>query len=360
MPLKEPGWWYGSDESARRWSRLLAPISKAYGRITGKRMQNARPYTSRLPVLCVGNFTAGGTGKTPLALRLAQLLRDLDEAPAFLSRGYGGRVRGPHLVDPERDQFTTTGDEPLLLARSAPTVVARDRVAGAQAIENLASSPTAIIMDDGLQNPALAKTLRLALIDGRRGIGNGEVIPSGPLRAPLALQLRLVDTVIVNGGPHGPTGKPPDAAFATALATLSDAGFSGPILKCWTQPQLDAAVRPKNPVIAYAGIANPDRFFDTLKACDIEVVRALPFKDHYAFTGGDAEYLLRLSDRLDASLITTEKDLVRLASWGDARRELGARSLALPIRTTFDAADQERLVEIVRTSLAFDEAFLVE
>ena len=197
MPLEEPSWWYDASEDDLR-VRALRPISGLFGWAAQRRLLNAKPYQSRLPVICVGNFTAGGTGKTPLSLMIATLLKERGAKPAFLTRGYSGRKTGPVWVNPSADLASDVGDEPLLLAACAPTMVARDRAKGAQEIE---ASPMAshIIMDDGLQNPSLAKALSIAVVDAVRGLGNGEVIPAGPLRAPIDFQFGLVDAVVVNG-----------------------------------------------------------------------------------------------------------------------------------------------------------------
>jgi tetraacyldisaccharide 4'-kinase len=184
--LDEPTWWYGGGGDFRQ--RALVPLGRLYGWIAERRYSRHRPYRSRLPVICVGNFTAGGTGKTPLAIAIARLLIARGERPVFLTRGYGGRTAGPAWVAASPGAARLYGDEPLLLCAVAPTLVARDRRAGVIAIEADRRQPTVIVMDDGLQNGAVAKDLSLALVDGKRGVGNGEVIPAGPLRAPLDFQ----------------------------------------------------------------------------------------------------------------------------------------------------------------------------
>src|SRR6266702_4634659 len=150
-----------------------------------------------VPLICVGNPTLGGAGKTPAALAIGRFLKAAGERPFFLSRGYGGRARGPLVVDPGRHGAREVGDEPLLLARIAPTVVARARPAGAAVAR--ARGASVIVMDDGFQNPSLAKDFAVLVLDGRRGIGNARVFPAGPLRAPLEIQLERTQALIAVG-----------------------------------------------------------------------------------------------------------------------------------------------------------------
>ena len=199
MRLDEPSWWYGGAGDVRQ--RALAPLGRLYGWIAERRYYRHQPYRSRLPIICVGNFTAGGTGKTPLSLGIARLLIARGERPVFLTRGYGGQTAGPAWVEGGPGAARRFGDEPLLLAAVAPTMVARDRRAGIIAIESGGGQPSAVIMDDGLQNGSVSKNLSIALVEGRRGIGNGEVIPAGPLRAPLEFQIGLVDAIVVRDPP---------------------------------------------------------------------------------------------------------------------------------------------------------------
>ena len=252
VPLSEPSWWYG--DSRPLTAKLLGPIAYVYGRVSRRRLLQPPSLHSPLPVICVGNFTAGGTGKTPLAIFIGQLLRELGEQPVYLSRGYGGSEPGPHLVTPDGDTAAMVGDEPLLLASYGPVVISRDRAAGATLI-NDRSLGSVIIMDDGLQSPALVKDLRLALVDGQRGTGNGRVIPAGPLRAPLDDQLRIVDAVIVNG----------DASPTTQRLL---AAIKVPVLKASLEPANAPSLPLDQPLLAYAGIGNPERFFQTLSSID--------------------------------------------------------------------------------------------
>ncbi len=351
MPLKEPNWWYSGNAQSR--ARLLSPLSYIYGRIAARRLKFAQPYTSVIPVICVGNFTAGGTGKTPLTIFLAEHLRTIGERPALLTRGYGGSVQGPHLVDMTKDSALRTGDEALLLARCAPTVVARNRVVGARFLEALDEPPSVIVMDDGLQNPRLAKMLRLAVVDARRGIGNCQVIPSGPLRAPLADQLDVADAIVINAGP---TEFPSEPDVPKALITMfQQMRFSGPILRSGIVPRTNLDLLRGKAVLAFAGIGYPERFFDTLRLGGINVTEAVSFKDHHFFDAGDAERLLFRAEALGAELVTTEKDHVRLLSYEDQRGELAARTTPFQISMTLAEGDGKILNALVERAIAQDD-----
>ncbi len=347
MPLREPAWWYSGRRPGR--ARLLAPLSRLYGRIAARRLKFAQPYTSLIPVICVGNFTAGGTGKTPLTILLAEHLKSIGERPALLTRGYGGSLRGPHLVDIDTDNALRTGDEALLLARWAPTIVARDRAAGARFLESMSDPPTAIVMDDGMQNPGLAKMLRLAVVDARRGLGNGQVIPSGPLRAPLSDQLDVVDAIVINSGPTE-LGQDPTIR-EDLIALFRRMRFTGPIVHGGIMPRTDLETLRGRPVLAFAGIGYPERFFDTLRLGGIDVVEAVSFKDHHFFDAGDAERLLLRSDALGAQLVTTDKDHVRLLSYDDQRGELAARTIAFQISMALSDDGVAIMDELVREAI---------
>ncbi len=268
MRLDEPGWWYGSGRREELVARLLAPLGELYGSVLQSRFEGHGPYASRLPVICIGNFTAGGTGKTPLALFVMNYLTSLGESPVCLTRGYGGSVAGPAWVARGASTAREVGDEPLLLARAGPTLVARDRKAGARLIEEEQAPASVIVMDDGMQNPELKKDLVLAVVDGSRGLGNGRVIPAGPLRAPLEFQAGLVDCVVVNGagGEHA-------YAEGSVIDRLKRS-FPGPVLAAEVAPVGDVEWLKAAPVVAYAGIGSPDRFFQLLADLGAEHHRA--------------------------------------------------------------------------------------
>src|SRR5437667_724824 len=198
--MREPAFWW----RAPGWQvGLLAPAAAVYGAVAGRRLAR-QGRRAGAPVVCIGNPTLGGAGKTPTALAMARLLAEAGERPVLLSRGYGGALAGPLLVDPARHRAVDVGDEPLLLAQVAPTIVARDRVKGAAAA--LAAGAGVIVMDDGFQNPSLAKDFSVLMVDSRRGIGNGRCFPAGPLRAPLAAQLGRAHAVVVVGSSGGASG----------------------------------------------------------------------------------------------------------------------------------------------------------
>jgi tetraacyldisaccharide 4'-kinase len=304
-------------------------------------MQKLPSAKSPLPVICIGNFTAGGTGKTPLALLVADRLILRGITPVFLTRGYGSRVRSPTLVDPVRHGAADVGDEALLLARAGCVMVAPDRTAGARAIVEKHLNADLIIMDDGLQNPSLAKDLRIAVVDGARGFGNGLVIPAGPLRAPLAVQLAHTDVVVVNGRRDDRDG------IARAIAP----GFSGPVLSAHQAPAGDFSCFAGTAVVGFAGIGNPKRFFKLLQQLGAHLVQERSFPDHHAFTDGEAADLLAAAQRLGATLVTTEKDLVRLAGVSGARGELAKSARPLPISTAFHDDGEDRLLDLVLEAL---------
>jgi tetraacyldisaccharide 4'-kinase len=342
--LDEPGWWYGAGRREELVARILAPLGELYGSVLESRFKGHGPYTSRLPVICIGNFTAGGTGKTPLALFVMGYLESLGEHPVCLTRGYGGSAAGPAWVARGKSTAREVGDEPLLLARAGPTLVARDRKAGAQLIEEAQVPASVIVMDDGMQNPELKKDLVLAVVDGSRGLANGRVIPAGPLRAPLDFQAGLVDCVVVNG-PGG------DSAAEESIIDRLKRTFPGPVLAADVAPFGDVAWLRSAPVVAYAGIGNPDRFFHLLAELGADIIARKPYADHHAFSQADAAALLAEAWSNGAQLVTTEKDLARLEGAAGKCVELCAASRALAIRLKFEERDLIRLTSLIDATL---------
>jgi tetraacyldisaccharide 4'-kinase len=297
--MREPAFWHRPSLI----SLLLTPLGALYGMVAARRLQH-EGLDAGIPVLCVGNYHVGGAGKTPAVLALTRLLRDLGETPVVLSRGYGGRLRGPVKVDPERHVAADVGDEPLMLARTVPVMVARDRVNGVALAKSQGAS--VILMDDGFQNPAIAKDASLIVIDGDRGLGNGRVLPAGPLRAPLAPQLDRTDALIVVG--DGTAAE----AVAAAIAAQDKPVFAAHLR---ADDASVASLRGKR-VLAFAGIGDPGRFFRTLRTTGIEIVGERAFADHHPFSESQIERLIAEASCDALTLVTTEKDLARLRTAG--------------------------------------------
>jgi tetraacyldisaccharide 4'-kinase len=318
--MREPAFWWRP-----RGGTLLAPLGVIYGAVAAARMQG-QGAGAGVPVICLGNLTVGGAGKTPAALAVAHLLLAAHERPFFLSRGYGGTLAGPVRVDPSFHHPSDVGDEPLLLARLAPTIVARDRVAGAKAAR--LGGAGVIVMDDGFQNPSLAKDLAILMVDGRRGVGNGRIFPAGPLRAPLDFQIARAQAMIVVGPPDG------------AIRILDSARrhrvnvFHGRLEP--DRSSLTALAGHK--VLAFAGIGDPNKFFATLSEAGVTIGERASFPDHHRYTDADAKALIARAEAANLVLITTEKDHVRLA--GDpSLATLAARTNVLPVRLVIDEQD---------------------
>jgi tetraacyldisaccharide 4'-kinase len=331
--MREPPFWW---RPAGLEAQLLAPAAALYGAVAARRLKRRGQRVS-VPVVCIGNPTLGGAGKTPLALTVAGILAELREHPVFLSRGYGGRLAGPVKVDPDHHYAADVGDEPLMLARRAPAIVARDRVRGARAA--LSCGASVVVMDDGFQNPSLTKDISILVVDARRGIGNRKVFPAGPLRAPLADQLAQAHAMVAVGTS--------DAEFGLVREAMASRIS---IFHARLQPD-DAAVAriAQRRVLAFAGIGDPGKFFATLADAGIEVAVTRAYPDHHYYTRSEALALCDQATREDLILVTTEKDLVRLR--GDAgTTELGARAQALPVTlvleqaAAFKAFLQDRLV----------------
>jgi tetraacyldisaccharide 4'-kinase len=357
VPLEEPGWWYGGAPPHRLIAPLLPALSQVYGWLAQVRFSSTTPYRSRLPVICVGNFTSGGTGKTPLAILVANLLKERGEKPCFLTRGYGGSERGPAWVESGNRAAARFGDEPLLLANVAPTLVARNRAAGARCIEASGRGVTAIVMDDGLQNPSLAKDLAVAVVDAERGLGNGEVIPAGPLRAPIDFQLGLVDAVVVReGAAVSGTREVSTASGApgAGIGALLRHRFPGPVLAARVETRGDTAWLAGARLVAFAGIANPDRFFALIERLGGKIAARRTFRDHHAFLRADADALSALAEAENAVLVTTEKDWIRLAEGESFAQALSACVRTLPIEMIVEQRDAKRLASLIDAAMRND------
>lgn len=316
--MREPAFWWRERGLA---AGLLAPLATIYGTVAARRMTRAGT-SAGVPVVCIGNPTVGGAGKTPLALAIARLLAAAGKLPVLLSRGYGGRLPGPTQVDPLSHHAAEVGDEPLLLAGVAPVIVARDRVAGATAA--VAAEADVIVMDDGFQNPSLHKDFSILVVDGRRGVGNGAVIPAGPLRAPLAAQLARADALVVVG----------EASTATLPAGILERGI--PLFRAKLMPDRGRiASLGARPVLAFAGIGDPEKFFATLRDAGIAVAATRSFPDHHRYTRAEAAVLCEQADRGDLVLVTTEKDIARMRG-DEAAAQLVSHAQAFPVTLVFD------------------------
>lgn len=291
--MQAPEFWYRQQGSAV--AIALAPLAWVYARAARARYRSVRPWRAPIPVLCVGNLVVGGAGKTPLALNIARRLAARGIDVHFLSRGYGGRAAGPVRVDPRRHGVTDVGDEPLLLARLRPTWVSRDRAAGIRAA--VEAGAELVVMDDGFQNPGVVKDLALIAVDGVRGFGNGRVIPAGPLREPIEEGLKRADAVVIVG--------PDETRLAERLGGV-------PVLRAHLCPSRRAERLSGRNVVAFAGIGNPDRFFNTLRDLGCVVVGTHPFPDHYRYNAKEINAMIGEARAAGAALATTAKDAVRL------------------------------------------------
>jgi len=285
------------------WSRpgllpmLLQPLALAYGAVGAARRALAEPYHAPVRVICVGNLVVGGAGKTPVVESLARFLAARGGRPHILSRGYSGTEIGPVAVDTARHSSAEIGDEPLLLARAAPVWVARDRVAGARAA--IAAGASCLLLDDGHQNPSLAKDLSLLVVDGAYGVGNGHVLPAGPLRESARAGLARADAIVLLGEDRNGLG----AALAqpvlhASLVALNAEEFTG------------------RDTVAFAGIGRPEKFFASLEAAGAKLSARRAFPDHHPYRESELQHLAGKARAAGAILVTTEKDWVRLPpSW---------------------------------------------
>ncbi len=308
--MKAPEFW---SQPNAPLGKLLSPLGYAYRLAGAFRRSRAKPARVDATVVCVGNLVAGGAGKTPVALSIAETLEH--DGLVFLTRGYGGRLAGPVRVSPQFHTSADVGDEALLLARNAPTWVARDRAAGAAAA--IKDGAQLIVMDDGFQNPSLTKDVGIVVVDGETGFGNGQIIPAGPLREPLVQGLARADAMVIVGDDLTGTAKKKTRASLPIL--------SGRILAA-----VDNAEWSGRRVVAFAGIGRPEKFFDTLDRIGCEVVASHAFADHHAYSQGEIAKICAEADARDATPVTTEKDAVRVPS------SFKDRVTALPVKFVWD------------------------
>lgn len=307
--LRTPEWWkYNHGMSA-----VLQPLSLIYRSAATVRSFLTSPKTSAIPVFCIGNVVAGGAGKTPTAIAINGLLRELGYQPCFLSRGYGGKLSGPLMVQAEQHVASDVGDEPLLLARIAPTIISRNRVRGLRLAEETGAE--CVIMDDGLQNPSMTKTASLLVVDGGYGLGNGRVLPAGPLREPWGKALARATAVVLIGEDR---------------YSLQQQCGDTPVLRANLVPDASIEGLSTTRWLAFAGIGRPEKFFETLREMNANIVETQYFPDHHPYADGELQALAAQAEKLGAALITTQKDAVRLPPlWRE-------KIAVLPIRLQWD------------------------
>lgn len=318
--MRAPDFWQRREAGPA--AALLAPLGAVYGLAARARQALTRPWQAPVPVICVGNLTVGGAGKTPVALDLGQRLAAAGRDAHFVTRGYGGRHAGPVRVDPAVHGADAVGDEPLLLARVRPTWVSRDRPAGIRAAVN--AGATAVVLDDGYQNPTFAKDIGLVVVDGRRGFGNGRVIPAGPLREPVESGLARAAALVIVGAD--------EAGLAARAGPI-------PVLHCRLEPDAGAGQLAERPVVAFAGIGHPDKVFETLRNLGCTLIATRPFPDHHPYSAGEVAAMLDEAEAAGAVAVTTQKDAVRLP------RELAARVAILAVRVVW--ADEAALDRVL-------------
>ncbi|MDG3041085.1 tetraacyldisaccharide 4'-kinase [Roseicyclus marinus] len=309
--MRAPGFWHGDPGLL---SAILSPLGLVYAGATRRRLAQGARLRVGVPVICVGNLNAGGTGKTPVVIALAERLRDRGIAAHAVSRGHGGTLAGPVRVDERRHGAAETGDEPLLLAAFLPTWVAKDRAAGAQAA--VAAGAQVIVLDDGFQNPALAHDLSIVVVDAHIGFGNGRVIPAGPLREPVATGLARADLLLSIG----------DEAAQARFAGRWGGGLSLPHVTGRLDPLPMGLSMNGLPVLAFAGIGRPEKFFQTLKAMGADIRATHALSDHQPLSDALMTRMLREARAIGAQVVTTEKDAVRLPP------NLRAQVMTVPVR----------------------------
>lgn len=309
--MREPWFWRSRSLTARAIAGALSPAAALYQAGQKLRWRMTKPQRAPIPVICIGNASLGGVGKTPFAMLVERLLREKGVRSFFLTRGFGGALKGPLLVDPEKHNAHDVGDEALLLARRAPTILAANRPAGAALAAEKGAG--AVIMDDGFQNPTLRKDLSILLVAADAGDAGERLFPAGPFREPLREARARADVVVAIG-----------ANETAARGAKAD-------FHAWLAPAGEVKSRR---VIAFAGLGRPERFFAMLETYGFELAGKLAFPDHHPFRESELDMLARKAKKENAQLITTEKDFVRLTP------AFQAQAAAFPVEMRIDNPEE--------------------